>query len=66
MYDPIPGEASIVDNDVYLPTSKLCCLVHQLIDMLRIQHVAWDGNGCSTSLLDFLDHTLGFGCCSSS
>lgn len=61
MYYSVPGEAGVVDNDVYLAIAEFGCLLHQLVDMFCIQHVARDGNGGATSLFDLLDNALSFG-----
>lgn len=34
--DPVPREPRIVDNDMNLPTSKLCRFLYKLIDISRI------------------------------
>ena len=60
MYNSVPREAGVVDNNVYLPTPELRCLLHQLVDMFRIQHIPRHGNGAATRLFDFLDDALGF------
>ena len=61
MYNSVPREAGVVDNNVYLPTAELGCFLHQFIDMFRIQHITRHGNGAATRLLDFLDNALSFG-----
>ena len=57
----VPGEAGIVDNDVYLAITEFSGLLHELVDMFCIQHVSRYGNGSAASLFDLLDDALSFG-----
>lgn len=60
MYDSIPSKASIVNNDVYLPSTEICRLLHQLIDVLRIQHITGDSCGLSSSVNYSFSDCIGF------
>lgn len=42
MYHTVPGEAGIVDNDMYLAAAEFCRLLYQLIDVVAIENVARD------------------------
>ena len=60
MYDPVPREPGIVDNDMYLSLPELCRLLNKFIDVLGIQHVAWYSSGFSTHLVDFFSYRFRF------
>ena len=60
MYDPVPREPRVVDNDMYLSLPKLCRLLDKLVDVLSIQHIPWYSSGLSARLVDFFGYSFRF------
>ena len=61
MDDAVPCETGVVDNDMDLPLPKHRRLLHQLVDVVRIQHIARDCDCFAAALVDFLRYGLRLG-----
>ena len=48
MNNPIPSKPGVINNDMDLPSTKLCCFLHQRVNILGVEHVARD---CDCSLV---------------
>lgn len=59
--DTIPGEASVVDDDVNLAIAKFCRLLHQLLDVCVVQHITRDMSCRPTFCIDLLCYSLCLG-----
>lgn len=57
----VPGETSVVDDDVDLAIAKLGSLLHQGLEVVLIQDVASDSNSAATGLVDRLCDSSGLG-----
>lgn len=54
--DSVPRVSGIVYDDVYLAVSEFGCFLHELVDIIIIQHIPWYRNGAATALIDRLCH----------
>ncbi len=64
VYDAVPGETSVVDNNVDLSPSKLGSFLDQLVYILSVQHITWYGYRFSAGIVDSLCDCIGLGCSS--
>lgn len=47
MNDSVPGETSIVDNNVDFATTKLGCALDKLLNVVAVQHVTGNSQGAA-------------------
>lgn len=59
MDDSIPGESSIVHNDMNLASSELCRSLDQRIDVGGIKHITRYCNGFAAGIVDTFGYCLG-------
>ena len=61
----VPGEASVVNDDVDLAISKLRSLCNQVLDVVVVQDIARNSDGTAAGFVDVLCDIccLGFTCC---
>ena len=61
----VPGVASVVNNDVNLPATKLSSLLDERIDVFVVEHVSGNREGLATILVDGIRNAfrLFCGCC---
>ena len=62
VYHSVPSEASIVDDDVDLARSKFRGFLHQLVNVLCVQHVARYGGCLTTGVIDGFCDCIRLGC----
>jgi hypothetical protein len=52
----------IVDDDVYLPVTKVCSALYKSFEIFSIQHITWYSNGLSARLVDAFRYLFSFLC----
>ena len=60
--DTIPGETSVVDDDVNFTIAEFGGLLHQFVDGAVEEDITGDGNGIAAGLVDFAGYFGGFVC----
>lgn len=58
----VPCKASIVDNDMNLAISKICCFLNQLLNICLIEHISRNCNCAKTLLIDGLSNLFSLLC----
>lgn len=58
MYHAVPGVAGVVNYDMDLPVSKIRSFLHELVDVVVVQHIARYGYGATTGLIDLVRYIL--------
>ena len=57
----VPSEAGVVDDDVNLAFAEFSCFGYERVDVLSVEHIAWNGDCFASCIVDLLSYGVGFG-----